>query len=77
MTNRYETLVKISCVVVGDFAAVLDPGRKGVNDGERWIGSDPGFVDGGVGDRIHFGQDIGEGGSVAELEEILTRHGVA
>ena len=69
--------MKLSCVVVGDFAAVLEPGREGVNDRERWIGSAPGFVDGGVGNRIHFGQDLGEGGAFVEMEEILIWHGVA
>ena len=64
-------------MVVGDVAAVLEPGRDGVNNREVWIGSDPGFVDGGVGDRIHFGQGLGEGGGVVELEEILTYHGVS
>ena len=77
MTNHYITLVKLSYVNVGDFAAVFEPGREGVNYGEIWIGSDPGFVDREVGDRIHFVQGIGECGSVVYLEEILTWHGVA
>ena len=76
-TNHDETLVKLSCVVVGDFAAVLEPCREGVNDGEIWIGSDPSFVDGGGRNHIHFGQGIGEDGAVVELEEILIWHGVA
>ena len=69
--------MKISRVVVGDFAAVLDPGREGVNDIERCIGINTGFVDGGVVDCIHFGQSLGEGGDVVELEEILIWYGVA
>ena len=64
-------------MVVGDFAAVLEPGREGFNDRERCIGSGPGFVDGIVGDRIHFGQGLGEGGAVVDIEEIMTCHGVA
>ena len=64
-------------MVLGEFAAVLDPGREGVNNRERWIGIDPGFVDGGVGDHIHFGQGLGEGGAAVELEDILVRHSVA
>ena len=62
-------------MVVGDFSAVLEPGREGVKDREIWSGSDPGFVDGEVGNRIHFGQDLGEGGAVVDLEKILTWHG--
>ena len=64
-------------MIVGDFAAVLEPGQEGVNDRERCIGSGPGFVDGVVGDRIHFGQGLGEGGAVVDIEEIMTCHGVA
>ena len=75
-TNHKKTLEKLSYLVVGEFLAVLDPGREVVNDGEIWIGSNPGFVDGGVVDFIHFGQVIGEGGAVVELEEILIWHGV-
>ena len=69
--------MKFSCVVVGDFAAVLETGREEVNDGERWIGSGPGFFDGGVGDHIYFGQGLGEGGSIVDIEEIMTCPGVA
>ena len=29
--NHYEILVKLSCVVVGDFEAVLEPCREGFN----------------------------------------------
>ena len=47
----------------------------GVDGRERWIGSETGFVDGGFGNRIHFGQGIGEGRAVVELEEIMTWHG--
>ena len=54
-------------MVVGDFAAVMEPGWEGVNDRERWSGSDPDFFYGGVSDRIHFGQGLGEGGAVVEL----------
>ena len=46
-TNHDKTLVRLSRVVIGDFAAVLEPGREGVDDGERWFGRDTGFVDGG------------------------------
>ena len=69
--------MKLSRVVVGDFVAVLEPGREVVDDRERYIGSNMSFVDGGVGDHIHFGQGIGKGGAVVELEEILTWHGVS
>ena len=72
-----EILVKLSRAVVGDFSAVLEPGQEGVNDGERCIGGNTGFVDGGVGNRIHLGQGLGEGGSILELEEILKWHVVA
>ena len=74
--NHDEALVKLSCMIVGDFAAVLETGREVVNDGERWIGRDTGFVDGGFGDRIHFGQGLGEVGAVVDLEEILTWYSV-
>ena len=76
-TNHKKTLEKLSYLVVGEFSAVLDPGREGVNDIERCIGINTGFVDGGVVDCIHFGQSLGEGGDVVELEEILIWYGFA
>ena len=69
--------MKISHVVIGDFAAVPEPGREGVDDGERWIVRNTGFIDGGVDDHIYLGQGLGEGGAVVDLEEILTWHGVS
>ena len=59
MTDNYETLVKLSRMVVGGFSALLEPGREGDDDGEIWIGSDTVFFYGGVGDHIHFGQGLG------------------
>ena len=35
------------------------------------------FFGRGVGNHIHFGQGLGEGGAAVELEDILVRHSVA